>query len=173
VSKLASAELHRLAKMGDHHQARNLLKQHGAALANADVEEGRSALYVASRNGHSEVVMVVLAFGADPLARSNQGRTALHAAADRGHAKVLRILIESLGQSSDVSRDSLNLTDNQGNTALHLACRNGRKDAIRLLVASGASSEVRSREGRTCGEEAVLSTHRVTLEHALVQRGWT
>ena len=173
VSKLASAELHRLAKMGDHHQARNLLKQHRAALANADVEQGRSALYVASRNGHSEVVKVMLAFGGDPLARCNQGRTALHAAADRGHAKVLRILIESLGQSSDVSRDSLNLTDNQGNTALHLACRNGRKDAIRLLVASGASSEVRNREGRTCGEEAVLSTHRVTLEHALVQRGWT
>ena len=53
---------------------------------------GWTALMVAARYGHLEVVKVLLAKGADVNAKDNAGNTALMVAAKYGHPEVVKIL---------------------------------------------------------------------------------
>ena len=51
-----------------------------------------TALYIASYNGHTEVISVLLSHGADVNAVSGEGFHALYAAALNNHPKVVRLL---------------------------------------------------------------------------------
>jgi uncharacterized protein len=117
----------------------------------ADVNEGapslntETALMRAAANGHSEVVQLLLARGADPNVRHTgigqlQGRTALLFAVDNQQAEVVALLLDA---GADV-----NVKDALGETALTLALERARLDVARLLVNRGADVNARNRFGR-------------------------
>ena len=127
-----------------------------------------TALIVASRNGHAEVVSLLLEAGGEAtveklIAAAGNGRTetarlllkagvdkdrqdglrntALIAASGNGHAETVRLLL-SAGANVD-------LQDLFKNTALIAASRNGHAEVACLLLAAGADQNLRETMGQT------------------------
>ena len=84
----------------------------------------RSALHAAAEGGHTPVVLLLLASGADPLRADSSGRVPLHAAAQHGHAGAVLALLQGGGEATDApqrQRAQLESADHGGRTACHLA----------------------------------------------------
>eukprot|EP00966_Prymnesium_polylepis_P237931 5502643-Prymnesium_polylepis.1 len=65
----------------------------------SNVGVARSALHIASCNGHLDVIHVVLGAGADVRVRtSREGATALFYASEQGHTDCVRVLLEAARQ---------------------------------------------------------------------------
>ncbi|KAK4077988.1 hypothetical protein Purlil1_12186 [Purpureocillium lilacinum] len=102
---------------------------------------GRSALGVASGNGCSEIVRVLLRKGADPKLADCTGCTPLHAASTNGHVKVVKLLLE---RGADVA-----VADKEGWTPLMYASLTSQVRLVKLLLEEGANVTVADKEGRT------------------------
>jgi len=91
---------------------------------------GTSALNFAATHGHTEIVQLLIAKGADVNAKDEDGFTALMNASAYRHKEVVQLL---LANKADV-----NAKTRQGFTALSIASRNGYNDIRELLLAAGA-----------------------------------
>ncbi|KAL6909249.1 putative ankyrin repeat protein [Trichoderma evansii] len=124
-------------------------------------EHNWTALHMAARRGHAELVQLLVDKGARVNAVSKvptssvSGATALHWAAQNGHEKVLEILLKN---GAEIDLQTLH-----GETALHWAAENGHVGAITLLLNKGANLETKSEAGKTplltaawAGEEAAM-----------------
>ncbi len=79
-----------MAALGHAYAVKDLLKRK-CDFTVAD-EEGYTALHRAAYNGHSEVVAILLAKGADPLVRTPWEETAIDLAGDAGHEALVAML---------------------------------------------------------------------------------
>ena len=96
---------------------------------NAARDDGATPLYVAAKNGHSEVVQHLLAKGGiDVNEADNDGVTPLYAAAQEGHSEVVKHLLAK--EDIDVNK-----ADNDGDTPLYIAAQNGHLDVVKYLLA--------------------------------------
>ncbi|RWS17662.1 zinc finger protein-like protein [Dinothrombium tinctorium] len=104
-------------------------------------------LHWATRQGHLQMVVLLLQHGADPSVFDGEGCNCLHLASQFGHTSIvandpIRLLI-TLGAS-------LNLTDHKhGNTALHWAVYSRNNNAVSLLLNAGANVFICNRQGDT------------------------
>jgi len=89
-----------------------------------------SALHLATKGGHVDVVAALLVAGADANAANERGRRPLHWAATLGNADASAVLVKSGADA--------NARDEHGRTPLHLAAREGRLEIVKLLVEAGA-----------------------------------
>jgi hypothetical protein len=89
-------------------------------------------LHVASAYGHTEVVKVLLAAGASPLAVNSKGRTGLLTAAENGETEIIKMLLASGADP--------NHRTGSGKTALYLSIVNFEKDCVRALKEAGADT---------------------------------
>ncbi|PRP80411.1 putative ankyrin repeat-containing protein [Planoprotostelium fungivorum] len=103
-----------------------------------------SALHVAAMWGHSEVVRILLGFGASIHLRNLDNETALLVAAKEGHANVVRLLLENMADVDDV--------DSELNSSLHLSAPHS--EVTRLLLQNGARLNAVNEKGRTPLHEA-------------------
>ena len=71
-----------------------LLRQ-GFVNVDAKTSQGRTALWTASFNGHSDVVELLLSHGADTEVRDDDEDTALQVACVKGHLNVVKYLIQA------------------------------------------------------------------------------
>jgi ankyrin repeat protein len=81
------------------------------ANANAATKDGRTALYIAAKNGHESVVAVLLANNANINATNSAGNTALIAAAERGYMLMVKILLEKGANIDSVNKDGRKAID--------------------------------------------------------------
>ena len=86
----------------------------------------RTALMIAARKEHKDIVELLLGKDANVNLANNNGATALMIAAESGHKDIVELL---LGKGADVNKPT---TD--GWTALMIAAQNGHKDIVELLV---------------------------------------
>ena len=162
VSRGAPMTLCEACAAGELERAERLLDD-GAAV---DVfsEDGWTPLHLAAFFGHGKIAELLLARGADVLARSlnSNANTPLHAAlagnpAGGASPGSNQMLIAGLliGAGADV-----NAGDRAGWRPLHLAAANDNLHAMKALVAQGADVHLQNGDGRTALSLAQEKNHR-------------
>jgi len=74
-----------------------------------------------------DIILLLVAHGADPNIRNDSNETLLHQAADKGDTKMAQQLL-------NCEKTSVNARDNYGRTALQIAAEYGHKSITRLLL---------------------------------------
>ncbi|KAG6587782.1 putative E3 ubiquitin-protein ligase XBOS32, partial [Cucurbita argyrosperma subsp. sororia] len=191
-----NSPLHYSAAHG-HHEIVELLLQSGVDI-NLRNYRGQTALMQACQQGHWEVVLILVLFGANVhKADYLNGGTALHLAASNGHSRCIRLLLADYIPSMPNFRDIMSkVTDDEesisefdhralsqiinqpadgGITALHMAALNGQVESVQLLLEFGASvSEV-------LGAQLFIMLHAVVMPNVVKgaslttenENGWT
>ena len=119
--------------------------------------EGLTALAIATLNGKTEAVEVLLLGGAFvEYSVDNDRRSALVYASRHGHIDVARLLLKHGAH--------LDWQDNEGCTPLMVACHNGQKDMVSFLIDSGASMYLRNNNGNTAYDLALEKNYTDILE---------
>jgi ankyrin repeat protein len=129
-----------------------LLLRHGVRrdVLNHNSLKGGTPLTVASENGRSEIVTLLLAHDADMNARGGAvGFTPLIAAAQHGKIDVVKILV---GAGADINA----ATTAQGVTALMFAALTDNEAVVRFLLTAGANSSIRCNKNMTARDYAEM-----------------
>ncbi|XP_077869080.1 uncharacterized protein LOC102804262 [Saccoglossus kowalevskii] len=101
-------------------------------------KNGRTALAIASRKGHVEVVKTLLSSGALIESKDKLGQTALVVASGKGHVEVVKTLLSAgaLIESKDEG----------GFTALLAASQFGKMEIVKELIKLGADIHARTNQ---------------------------
>ena len=122
-----------------HYQIIDLLKEN--VDLNLQNQEGWTALMFASKNGHYQVVELLIKEKADPNIQAQNGVTALMIACEIGRYHVVDLLLK---ENADHS-----LQDQEGWTPLMFASDNGHYQAVELLLNKNADPNLQDQEGWT------------------------
>jgi len=102
-----------------------------------DHPNGDTAIALAAKWGHPEVIGLLLEKGADATIANNVGQTPLHLAADMGQLEACRVLIEKGGVDPNVQ-------DLSGFTSLHAAAGKAHTATCVLLLEHGADKTIKN-----------------------------
>ncbi len=119
---LGSFALRKLAEKGKREELESLSIE---VFVNSKDLFRRTALHLASKNGHYHAVRHLLANAADPLSVDWYGYTPLHYAAQNGRTQVAGALLDNGAL--------VNAVDIHQATPLHLAAKNGHNDVAEIL----------------------------------------
>ncbi|KAM8730774.1 transient receptor potential cation channel subfamily A member 1b [Acanthopagrus schlegelii] len=130
-SKDKKSALHFAAQYGRINTCQRLLETiTDSRLLNEGDERGLTPLHLASKEGHTKVVQLLLRKGA-LFHCDYKGWSCLHHAASEGYTQTMDILLSA-------NPKLLDKTDEDGNSALHVAAREGHTAAVKLLMNRGA-----------------------------------
>jgi uncharacterized protein len=128
-------------KMNDSVKVKELIQQ-GVDVNQLD-SGGDAPLIIASYEGHTEIVRLLLEAGADVRALDpGMKATALHAAAYAGRSDAARLLIE---HGIDINKQG----PYNGYTALHDAIWQNNIETARIILQAGPDLSLESHEGQT------------------------
>ena len=95
------------------------------------IYDNRTALWIAARMGHFEIIRILLDADADPNPRQEFClETALYAAASKNHVEVVQHLLDA--------KADLEIPDSRGFTPLAIASENGHSEVVSLLLSKNA-----------------------------------
>lgn len=126
---------------------------------NAPSHNDATALYAACANGHSRIVTMLLAAGADAYRYTTDGYTPLHVASEGGNKNSVQALLahgvapdlslrrEESGASSFLTGGAHLEPDRGGSTPLQLSCEKGFVEVVGLLLRFGADPNLADDEG--------------------------
>lgn len=100
-----------------------------------------TALHMAARRGHLEILEMLLGYNAEVDCVDDFGKTPLHFAIEGGHTTVAKMLLEHGSDKSLVTTD--------GDTPLHVAASRGHLDIVETLLFFGADIESKDNKERT------------------------
>ena len=116
--------------------------QAGGEVNEQDEKDGSTPLHAASREGHVEVVNILIQAGGDVNCKEKWGWTPLHEASYNGHVEVVKRLIRAGGDVNEQDEED-------GSTPLHDASENGHVEVITALLAAGADKTTKNNKGQT------------------------
>jgi len=119
---------HHYCYAGDEPGQVKMLIQDKLAPLTAVTDLGRTPLHYAVMGGHSLIVDLLLAGGADPCAIDNRGLTTLHMASTKGYSVILRALLAA-GATSVINKQAAQLKE----SPLMMACAGGHLEAVKVL----------------------------------------
>ncbi len=138
------------AKGGDKTKVEELLSRGAKPDEMVKDREGEHfPLVSAAREGHLDIVRLLLKHGANPNIGAQENWSAdvtpLMAAARTGRLEIVKVL---LAAKADVGAKDKGL-DGGGETALHYAARGGNGDVIKALLGAGARINAKAKDGIT------------------------
>ncbi len=125
---------------------RFLLDKDGVDVNRAE-HSGRRALHRAAKNGHRDIVKMLLDSRANVDATDAPEKTALHFASERGHWDIVKLLLDN---NAEVDKVEFCNKD----TALHIAAEKGHLKVVKTLLESGAKFDKNNEKGETAHEIA-------------------
>ncbi len=130
----------------------------------AKTSYGENALHIASRNGHEQVVQLILLAEdkIDVNTKNSRGETELHVAAAGGHVKVVRLLLEN---GADIEAKT-----GRGCTALYLAAEAGKTTVVDVLLEKHADFLAEDWKGTTALDQATWRGHEEIVQKLLLLR---
>ena len=160
----AAMSLYMAASIGSGDEVLEKMMERALKKINVDYrfENGLTALMVAGKGGHLDMVRLLLQRGADSNTKTGSGKSRLQTAAFNCHLSMARLL---LGNGADP-----NAKDNEGWTALMIAAQKGCQDIVRLLLEMGAELEASNNYGATAFTTAAKNGQ-LDVTKLLIQRG--
>jgi uncharacterized protein len=154
-------------------------------------EYQETPLLSAAHVGHTDMVNLLLAAGADPLKQNSQGLTAIQIAEKQGHSDIVRILSERGGARPnaatlvwaaekgqiDIVRQALDAgvdikaADERGFPAMILAALRGHGDIVELFLERGADPNMSSTGGAETALTAAVVGGSAEAIRALIAAG--
>lgn len=128
-------------KSNDLETAKGLLATRQIDLNEGILSGHKSALMVAAKYGRTEMVSLLLDYGADIDTSDANNETALIYAAENGHAEVISLLIE---KGANINVDNLN-----GYTVLTFKVIEGNIAMVKQLLELGAGVNIADEDGKT------------------------
>ncbi|XP_019857054.1 PREDICTED: ankyrin repeat family A protein 2-like [Amphimedon queenslandica] len=95
----------------------------------------------ACKNGHTQIVELMLKNQIDPNVQKNNGWNALMSACKNGHTQIVELLLKE--------QIDPNIQKNDGWNALMLASAKGHYEVVKLLLEWKADPTIKSNEGKT------------------------
>lgn len=132
--------MHKAVTMNSIHSVQKLLEMK----ASPNKLEGIAdfPLYVAAKEGHLEIVQLLVAYDANLEERFRvEGYTPLYIAAHKGRLEIVKYLIE-VGAK-------INAQCIHGSTSLYIAMQEGQTEVVRFLLEKGADIRMKFRQGST------------------------
>jgi len=127
--------------------------------------EGNTALHLACRNAHVDVVRLLLAAGANPEAENHNRRRPLHAACHSGNAAIVGILLDR-GCDAEAR-------DKSGGSVYHEAAEGGSVDVLALLLTRCVNAKSFAQSAVDCAGHSPLhaaaAAHHAAMCRALVR----
>jgi ankyrin repeat protein len=144
INECAGTPLSEAASLG-HIDIVKFLLENGASIN--QVPDGDPIIHEAVRSGNSEIVDLLVRYGADIDATDSIGQTPLHeSVSEDERLEVSKYLVE-MGVNIDAM-------DGFNTTPLTTAALHGCFETVKFLVSSGASLTIRDDKGRTATEMA-------------------
>lgn len=112
-------------------------------------------VHVAARHDKLDMLLLLIAAGAVPDAKTSSGCTPLHRAAGKNAVRTVCALLDSGANA--------NPQDNAGNTPLHVAAQAGAVDVVEVLVDAGVDVAVENLDGDRAIDVALVNGHADTL----------
>lgn len=156
MAAAATKKFLRLCQGGDMEGVKSMLDADESILGCRDAQ-GASGLHRAAREGHTEMLQVLLERGLGANSVDQKMVTALHEACSNGRLDCAKIL---LGRGAGTDRHKANSSLQTGGfTPLHCACSHGHLELAELLIEHGASVTGRDRAGECPLSSAVRSSN--------------
>ncbi|XP_068760377.1 ankyrin repeat domain-containing protein 16-like isoform X1 [Montipora capricornis] len=114
-------------------------------------KSGDTALIVAARQGHFDLIKFLIESGVDVEQRNKDLKRALHEAAAGSHVKCVKVLISYKAEIDCLKRADW--------TPLMMSCTKPNIDTISLLVQSGANMKLTNKDGWNCFHVAAREGH--------------
>ena len=138
-----------------------LLKRDSNLIASTD-ENGDTPLHYAAREGHEQMVWMLVDYHADIEAKNKRMSTPLESAAANGHERIVRFLLQ---EGADINK-----TTGSTGTALHAAAVKGNLRLVEFLIRSGADINARGSHMGTALHEAAFWGHERVMR-LLIDKG--
>lgn len=119
-------------------------------------------LQLAIRNADTEMVRLLIKYGADVNRDYTNGLTPVMLAARSGNTDILRLLIEA---GADISK----ILTRTGDTALIMAASAGYKECVEMLIDAGADINLKNDDGMSAIMGAAAYGHTQVLENLIIQ----
>ncbi len=161
VGRLGLSRLHMAVHFGRTGMVRDLLEL--AVDVNAiENRRGRTPIAYAAARGHTDIVGLLLAAGADPSAPDNEGNTPLKLAVESGRPELVQNLLRA-GATIDYSDSRF------GRSLLHLAAIKGYLEIARSLLDAGSDPNQEDNNNTTPHSYAVKYGHGALADLLLEQ----
>ncbi|KAK0043240.1 ankyrin repeat and death domain-containing protein 1A, partial [Biomphalaria pfeifferi] len=113
---------------------------------------GMTAVHLAAKNGHIDVLKALLMQGVEVDDRDVEGKTALHLAAEAGHKEAVDLLLDyTANPNSETIKEF---------TPLHLAAMEGHTEMCKSLVKYGCNTNAQNYQGNTALFLAANGNHK-------------
>ena len=114
------------------------------------------ALLLTSRNGHNNIVKLIIQRCGHVNSTDDNGQSALIVSSQHGHSEVVKTLIEHGAQ--------VDMQDKNGMTSLMFASQNGHNDIVKIILNQKSQVTLLNREGWSALMFASWNCHVETVE---------
>ncbi|ORX41752.1 hypothetical protein BCR36DRAFT_172122 [Piromyces finnis] len=161
--------LHIAASKGHLDCAQLILSFGVKSIINEKDSKGCTALLMASCNGYTDIVELLLNHDADPSIPVIDGRTPLHYAAHNNNPEIVKLILEARQKPAAElwDDDPLFMLNKSKCSALHESSIMGDLESTKLLVEAGADINITSRDGSTPLTSAIMRGHIEIIQYLL------